>query len=301
MLAALVDQDGGRAAGDVVEPAAGQREALALEVLHRRGEVEPAVEPGLDRVLVGGRHVHQMARLQRADMVGDELVGQRAVARHREQQDEAGRHREPGPERNRRLGAQPRADRRPHWRAARAGVAAAAAMRAGHRRAASRGAGRVRHLLAQAGREVRELGGQRGAVRAGIEVLAHHRAASAGLSSPSASAWMSSCISAQVTWFMTTLSRQQRLTRAPEARHDGADRHPRHLGDLLYDISSNSRSTRHSRNRAGAQQGLVERVQVLAARSAVSGSRPGRKAPTPAALTSSRLVVLSRLREASVS
>ena len=54
MVAAPIDQRGGGLAVDVVEPAADQREALRGQVDHRRRNVELAVEPRLDVVLVAG-------------------------------------------------------------------------------------------------------------------------------------------------------------------------------------------------------------------------------------------------------
>ena len=76
MLVALIDERGDRASGQIVEPAAAQRKPLGGEILHRRGEVEAAVEPGLYRVPVARYDVFQMAGLHRADMAGDDLLGE---------------------------------------------------------------------------------------------------------------------------------------------------------------------------------------------------------------------------------
>jgi hypothetical protein len=59
-----------RAAGQ----AAKQSKALRGEVDDWRRDVDPAVEPRFDRMLVTRLHVHQVTGLQRADMRGDDLV-----------------------------------------------------------------------------------------------------------------------------------------------------------------------------------------------------------------------------------
>src|SRR6516165_12769811 len=68
VLAPLIDDRGNRLAVDIVEPAAEQRKALRGQVDDRWRYIDPAVEPRLDGMLVAGRHIHQMARLQRTDM-----------------------------------------------------------------------------------------------------------------------------------------------------------------------------------------------------------------------------------------
>ncbi len=90
VLASLVDQRGDLPAVEIVEAAAGEREALRLEVLDRRGEIQAPVKPRLDGVLVGGHYVHQVAGLQRPDVIGDHRFGQFAGARQDDRQGEAG-------------------------------------------------------------------------------------------------------------------------------------------------------------------------------------------------------------------
>src|SRR5881227_1041888 len=50
VLVALIDQGRDRPAVEVVEPGAGQRKARGREVFDRRGEIDAAVKPRLDRV-----------------------------------------------------------------------------------------------------------------------------------------------------------------------------------------------------------------------------------------------------------
>ena len=76
VLVALIDQRRDRPAAQIVEPAAPQRKSLGGEVLDRRGEIDAAVEPGLDRVLVARRDIFEMAGLHGADMAGDDLLGE---------------------------------------------------------------------------------------------------------------------------------------------------------------------------------------------------------------------------------
>src|ERR1700722_16685217 len=94
MLASLVYQCRDGLAGEVVKTTARERKALCLKVLYRRGEVDPTVEPGLDRVLVGGHHVHQMAWLQRSDVVRNHCVRESGGRRQQEYQRQAGCQRE---------------------------------------------------------------------------------------------------------------------------------------------------------------------------------------------------------------
>ena len=68
VFAARVDEGGdGFPAGDV-EASADQWEPLVCEVADRRGEINAAVEPGFDRVLIGGLDISEMAGLQGAKM-----------------------------------------------------------------------------------------------------------------------------------------------------------------------------------------------------------------------------------------
>ncbi len=90
VLAPFVDDGGDRPAVEIIEPAADQRESLGRQVDHRRGQVDLAVEPGLDGVLIARRHVDQVVATQRAQMrrhrvPEDALIG--LLANHH--QDEA--------------------------------------------------------------------------------------------------------------------------------------------------------------------------------------------------------------------
>ena len=79
VLAALIDDRSHRLAVDVIEAAAEQRKALRGQVDDRRRDVDLAVEPRLDRMLVAGFHVHQVSGLQRADMRRHDFVGDVSV------------------------------------------------------------------------------------------------------------------------------------------------------------------------------------------------------------------------------
>src|SRR5580704_12177327 len=74
MLAPPVDDGGNRPAVEIVEPPADQGETLRGEIDHRRREIELAVEPRLDRVLVGGLHVGEVLALQRAHVCGHNVA-----------------------------------------------------------------------------------------------------------------------------------------------------------------------------------------------------------------------------------
>ena len=68
VLAARVDECcNGFPAGDI-EPSADQREAIVCKVADRRSEIDAAVEPRFDGVLVGGFDIGEVAGLQRAEM-----------------------------------------------------------------------------------------------------------------------------------------------------------------------------------------------------------------------------------------
>src|SRR5439155_13327973 len=73
VLVALVDERGDRAAGEIIEPPAAQREVLGREILDRRRKIDPPVKPRLDRVAVGGADIFEMAGLQGADVSADDL------------------------------------------------------------------------------------------------------------------------------------------------------------------------------------------------------------------------------------
>ena len=68
MLAAGVDEGGDGSPAGYIEASTKQGEPIAGKVADRRCEIDPAVEPGFDRVLVGGFDVGEMAGLQGAKM-----------------------------------------------------------------------------------------------------------------------------------------------------------------------------------------------------------------------------------------
>jgi hypothetical protein len=68
MFAPLVDERRDGAMVEIIEAAAGKRESFRGEVIHRRREIELAVEPGFYGVLVGGDYVGQVRGHQRAHM-----------------------------------------------------------------------------------------------------------------------------------------------------------------------------------------------------------------------------------------
>ena len=68
VFAAAVDEGGSGATGEHIEAAAEERKAVVGEVADGGGEVDLAVEPRFYGVLVGGRDIHEMAGLQRAEM-----------------------------------------------------------------------------------------------------------------------------------------------------------------------------------------------------------------------------------------
>src|SRR5579863_10537961 len=76
MLLSLIDKRGYRTAIGIIEAPAYERKASRGEVHDRRREIELAIEPGLHRVLVGGLHVVQVTRLQRADVARDYFLGE---------------------------------------------------------------------------------------------------------------------------------------------------------------------------------------------------------------------------------
>jgi len=68
VLAAGVDEGGDGFAAGYVEASADQWEPVVGEVADRWGEINAAVEPGFDRVLIGGLDIGEMAGLQGAKM-----------------------------------------------------------------------------------------------------------------------------------------------------------------------------------------------------------------------------------------
>ena len=74
VIAVAVDEGSGRSAGDVVQTASGEREAFRGKVPDRRGEVQLAVEPGFDGVLISGGHIEEMVAHERTDVAGSQFA-----------------------------------------------------------------------------------------------------------------------------------------------------------------------------------------------------------------------------------
>src|SRR5438874_9942716 len=91
VLVVLIDERCDGPAVEIIETAAGQREVRRGEILDRRRKIELAVEPRLYGVAILGRDILQMARLQGADMTGDNLLGEpRRYRRHDQQERQHG-------------------------------------------------------------------------------------------------------------------------------------------------------------------------------------------------------------------
>src|SRR5436305_2974414 len=86
VLVVLIDERCDGPAVEIIETATGQREVRCGEILDRRRKVELAVEPRLYGMAILGRDILQMARLQGADMTGDNLLGEPGRDRRRDQQ-----------------------------------------------------------------------------------------------------------------------------------------------------------------------------------------------------------------------
>ena len=69
-----IDERRGRPPGDVVEPAAGERESEPGEIVDRRGEVQLAEKPRLHGVLIGGPHIKEVLTHQRAHVTVDDRL-----------------------------------------------------------------------------------------------------------------------------------------------------------------------------------------------------------------------------------
>src|SRR6476620_10928292 len=76
VLPPLVNECGSGPTCQIIQTAADQCETLWAEVHDRRGKIQLAVEPGLDRVLVRRRDVSQMTHHQRANMRRHDLGSQ---------------------------------------------------------------------------------------------------------------------------------------------------------------------------------------------------------------------------------
>lgn len=74
MFVALKNQRGHAASAQIIKSATDKRKIFRRQVLDWRREIQLAVEPRLDGVLVGGYHVQDMIRHQRMDVAGNNLV-----------------------------------------------------------------------------------------------------------------------------------------------------------------------------------------------------------------------------------
>src|SRR5580704_12367033 len=75
MFAAAVDQCRDTTLAKNIQSAADQWETFVHEIAHGRDEIEFAVEPGLDGVLVRGSHVGEMPGLKRTNVCVNDLGG----------------------------------------------------------------------------------------------------------------------------------------------------------------------------------------------------------------------------------
>src|SRR5438045_9706532 len=74
VLTVFIDQGSDGLTVHIIETPADQREAFFAEIYDLGREVEFSVEPGLDRVLVGGSDIRQMIHQKGTDMVIQYLV-----------------------------------------------------------------------------------------------------------------------------------------------------------------------------------------------------------------------------------
>ena len=74
MLRAPVHHRRRLVAVDIVQSAADQRESLVLQIAHGWRYIQPRRQPGLDRVLIAGRHVRQVIGLHGADVAADNAL-----------------------------------------------------------------------------------------------------------------------------------------------------------------------------------------------------------------------------------
>ena len=72
-----VDQRSNHATADIIDAAAFQRKSLASQIDYGRSEIDLAVEPGFDGMLIGGRNVGEMIDQQRTDVAGNHLIANR--------------------------------------------------------------------------------------------------------------------------------------------------------------------------------------------------------------------------------
>jgi len=79
-------------AAEVIEACADERKALIGEILLRRREIEPAVEPRLHRMPIGRDDILEMARLQGAQVFVDDLIDQARLAGRQHEEGNRRRH-----------------------------------------------------------------------------------------------------------------------------------------------------------------------------------------------------------------
>src|ERR1700722_2553189 len=76
MFAALVDERCDLVALEIIKASAGQWKAIRGQIFHWRRKIELPVKPGFYSVLIGGRHIHQVACFERADVFGENFAGE---------------------------------------------------------------------------------------------------------------------------------------------------------------------------------------------------------------------------------
>ena len=74
MLVTPINQSYYGLAIEVIKATAHKGKSIGAEVMHRWSKVDLAIEPRLDRVLIGRRNVDQVACEQRANVIGHDLI-----------------------------------------------------------------------------------------------------------------------------------------------------------------------------------------------------------------------------------
>ena len=76
MFVSVINERDHPFAVEIIESATYEREAAERKIVHIRREIDFAIEPGFDRVLVGRRNIDQMGGEKRADMIRNDFVNE---------------------------------------------------------------------------------------------------------------------------------------------------------------------------------------------------------------------------------
>src|ERR1700734_911996 len=79
MFLALINESGHIATADVIEAASNQWKTLCREINDGRSKIQFAVEPRFHGVLVGRLDIHQVSWLQRANVTGNDFLGNQVL------------------------------------------------------------------------------------------------------------------------------------------------------------------------------------------------------------------------------